>query len=363
MKIALLGSRGIPNTYGGFEQFAERLSVGLAEKGCEVWVYCPHDHSYHEKMWKGVHLVHCYNPKHLLGEAGQFIYDLNCILESRRHSYDIIYQLGYTSSSLWFKLHARKPFLLTNMDGMEWQRAKYNRLTRYFLKKAEKWAVHSSDGIIADSEAISAYLTSNYECSPAFIPYGADQFSPTNTSMANIGDLQPGTYFLCVARLQADNHPETIIRGWQQSGCTEKLVITGNTSNSYGRYLRKTYAHLPGLIFTEGIYKKELLNTLRYNSRICFHGHSCGGTNPSLLEAMACRAFIGAHDNPYNREVLGEHATYFKNEDDIARIISAAPDTSARLTMIEANLHRIEEKYSWDKIVQQYYELFEAKLK
>jgi hypothetical protein len=101
LKIAILGTRGIPNNYGGFEQFAEYLSEGLTEKGHEIYVYSPHNHNYQEKEWRGVKIIHCFDPEYKVGTAGQFIYDLNCILDSRKRGFDIILQLGYTSSSVW----------------------------------------------------------------------------------------------------------------------------------------------------------------------------------------------------------------------------------------------------------------------
>src|SRR5678815_4853342 len=103
MKIAILGTRGIPNSYGGFEQFAEYLSLGLTNKGHHVTVYNSHNHTYQENSWNGVNIVHCYDPEYLIGTAGQFVYDLNCILDCRKKDFDIILQLGYTSSSVWLK--------------------------------------------------------------------------------------------------------------------------------------------------------------------------------------------------------------------------------------------------------------------
>ncbi|RYZ18900.1 MAG: DUF1972 domain-containing protein, partial [Chitinophagaceae bacterium] len=121
MKIALLGTRGIPNHYGGFEQFAEYFAVYLAGKGHEVYVYNSGHHPYQEKTFKGVNLIHCTDPEDKIGTAGQFIYDLNCILDSRKHSFDIILQLGYTSNSVWHFLLPKKPVIITNMDGLEWK--------------------------------------------------------------------------------------------------------------------------------------------------------------------------------------------------------------------------------------------------
>ena len=119
MKIAIIGTRGIPNYYGGFEQFAQYLAKGLTQKGFEVTVYNSHTHPYQKKTWNGVNIVHCKDLEYKMGTAGQFIYDLNCILDARKKQYDVILQLGYTSNSVWGWLLPKKTIVTTNMDGLE----------------------------------------------------------------------------------------------------------------------------------------------------------------------------------------------------------------------------------------------------
>ena len=163
LKIAILGTRGIPNHYGGFEQFAEYLAKGLVERGFEVSVYNSHNHPYREKTWNGVEIIHCYDPEDKIGTAGQFIYDLNCIKDSRKRDFDIILQLGYTSSSVWNRFLPRKRTIITtNMDGLEWKRSKYSKPVQQFLKRAEGLAVKFSDHLIADSKGIREYLKEKY---------------------------------------------------------------------------------------------------------------------------------------------------------------------------------------------------------
>src|SRR5215212_8082206 len=118
LKIAILGTRGIPNNYGGFEQIAGYLSKGLVEKGHDVTVYNSHRHPYKNNSWNGVQITRCYDPEFLAGTAGQFVYDLNCILDTRKKKFDIILMLGYTSSSVWNKLYAKNAVVITNMDGL-----------------------------------------------------------------------------------------------------------------------------------------------------------------------------------------------------------------------------------------------------
>ena len=127
LRIAILGTRGVPNHYGGFEQLAEHLGPGLVKAGHAVTVYNSHNHPWQEAQWEGVNIVHCYDPEYLLGSAGQFIYDLNCIIDARKKNFDVILQLGYTSSSVWGRFYPRDSVVISNMDGLEWKRAKYSK--------------------------------------------------------------------------------------------------------------------------------------------------------------------------------------------------------------------------------------------
>ncbi len=363
MKVAILGTRGIPNSYGGFEQLAEKLSAALVKRGCSVWVYCPHNQHVKENSWNGVNLIHKHNPEQWMKEAGQFVYDLLCISDSRSRNFDLILHLGYTSSSVWFKLHSKNHVIITNMDGMEWKRSKYGRASRMFLRYAEKLAIKKSNVFIADSKAIANYLEEKYKRMPVFIPYGAAEFQNPDSSYISGMQLDAREYFLNVGRLQKDNNTETIIKGWILSGSDKKLVITGNTNNAYGKYLRKKYKGIERLIFSEGIYDSLILNNLRYFADIIFHGHSCGGTNPALLEAMACKNLISAHNNEFNREVLGENALYFNNPEEIAYHIKNIPEDTRVKSMISNNLEKIKLFYSDDIIAESYYKLFADSIK
>ena len=178
ISIAIIGTRGIPNNYGGFEQFAEYLSVGLVQRGCKVTVYNSHSHPFQDKTWNGVDIVHCNDPENKYGTIGQFIYDFNCILDTRRKSYDIILQLGYTSSSIWWRLlPKRKTIITTNMDGLEWKRTKFSKPTQLFLRFAEKLAIKHSDYLISDSIGIQKHISDSYGMESTYIPYGSHVFS------------------------------------------------------------------------------------------------------------------------------------------------------------------------------------------
>lgn len=352
MKLGIIGTRGIPNRYGGFEQFASFLGPALAERGHEVYVYNPSYHPFREKQWKGVHIISKYSPGRRIGSTAQFIYDLNCILDARLRGFDALLQLGYTSSSVWSFLFPGKSGIITNMDGMEWRRSRYSRPARWFLRYAEKRAVKGSDLLIADSQRIQQYLEEKYRKQALFIAYGATPFERPDRSLLAPFGLTPSGYHLAVCRMEPENNPEMIIRGWLLARSKTPLVIVGDCSNGFGKYLRRTYAR-PDILFAGGIYDPQALNNLRFFSRLYFHGHSVGGTNPSLLEAMACRCLIAAHGNEFNRFVLGENAFYFEDAEEVAALLKREPDKNGYAAFTANNLQKIRENYSWQRITDQ----------
>jgi len=355
MKIALFGTRGIPNHHGGFEQFAEWFGPYLAQKGHEVYVYCSHNHPYRAHEFKGAKLIHCYDPEYKLGTAGQFIYDLNCLLDARKRKFDVLLQLGYTSSSVWYPLLPKKTIIATNMDGLEWKRSKYHPLVRRFLAKAEAWAVKSSDHLIADNTAIQDYLKEKYSATSTYIPYGAEVFqTPDQEALKEYG-ISPGGYDLIIARMEPENNIETILDGVAQSQKQGLCLVVGkHQATPFGRYLTKKYENQANIRFLGGIYNQEVLDNLRHHARIYFHGHSVGGTNPSLLEAMGSQVLIAAHNNAFNKAILGKDALYFSNADQVCSLLDREPDISAAKVMIQANADKIRNLYSWDKVNADY---------
>jgi len=353
LKIAIIGTRGIPNNYGGFEQLAEYLSVGLCERGHEVSVYNSSNHLFKENNFKGVNIIHCFDAENKIGTAGQFIYDLNCILDSRNRNFDVILQLGYTSSSVWSFLFPRHSKIVTNMDGLEWKRSKYSRLVKMFLRHAEKWAINTSDSIVADSMGIQSYIKNYYQKNSVFIPYGATVFNTPDPKVIEKHELQKHNYFLLIARFEPENNIETIIKGYLKSSAKEPLVLIGSAQNKFGRYIKSTYNN-PRIKFLGTIYDIDQLNNLRHYCKLYFHGHSVGGTNPSLLEAMASKSLICAHKNEFNQAVLNNDAVYFLDEDDITSIIEVQLNIEQREKNISKNLKKIETIYTWKSVFDSY---------
>jgi glycosyltransferase involved in cell wall biosynthesis len=356
LRIGIIGTRGIPNHYGGFEQFAQYLSLGLVQRGHDVYVYNSSNHPYQDSGWNDVQIIHCKDPETKLGSFGQFIYDLNCINDSRTRDFDVLLHLGYTSDSVWHWRWPRNTINIVNMDGLEWMRSKYNKVTQKFLKLAESLAAKNAPILIADSKYMQEYLKKTYNKSSVYIPYGAEPFTEIDLSVFRKYKINPGEYYLLIARMEPENNIEMIIRGFLASGSPYPLFIIGNTKNDFGKKMTSKYNN-ELLHFCGPVYDQGELNNLRYYSLKYFHGHSVGGTNPSLLEAMACQCNIAAHNNLFNKSILENDADYFSSAEEITSVISwpACEKTTARRK--QSNLARINSIYSQQKNIDDYEQL------
>ncbi len=356
LRIAILGTRGIPNHYGGFEQFAEHLSAGLTERGHSVTVYNSHLHPFKKDSWNAVKIIHCFDPEKMLGTAGQFVYDLNCILDARKRNYDIILQLGYTSSSVWGSFLPKQAVSITNMDGLEWKRSKYSKPVKRFLKFAEGLAVKKSDYLIADSPEIKKYLSNKYDLPILYIPYGAEQYNNEDEKILADYCLTKRNFSLLMARMEPENNIEAVLDGMHLGNSEKKFLVIGDISNRFGKYIVHKYKNDSRILFTGSIFHSQKIHTLRTFSHLYFHGHSVGGTNPSLLEAMSSKALIAAHDNPFNKSVLQNDALYFSDANDVRRIIETTKRAEQE-KKVDNNLSKITDQFNWQKIISQYEEL------
>jgi len=357
MNIGILGTRGIPNEYGGFEQFAEFLSVGLVKRGHKVWVYNSHKHNFKESIYKGVNLIKCFDPEYRIGTPGQFIYDFNCIRDARKRSFDILLQLGYTSSSVWGKFLPSNQVIVTNMDGLEWKRSKYNKAVRKFLLRAEQWAVNTSDHLVADSVGIRDYLKNKYGVNSTYIPYGATVFKMPEKNEIDEYRVEPGRFDMLIARLEPENSIEMILDGKNKSNIDFPFLVIGNHQTSFGKYLKGKFANDARIRFIGGIYNQDKLNQLRFHSRLYFHGHQVGGTNPSLLEAMGSQSLIAANNNIFNKAILQGDSFFFNSEDDVKFLLENTVK-SDNLNKISNNINKIEVEFNWNRIIDQYENLF-----
>ena len=363
MKIAILGTRGIPNNYGGFEQCAEYLSIGLVNKGHKVAVYSPHFHPYKEDTYKGVKIIKQLSPSKLFGHsASNFIYDYLCFKDAIGKEFDIILELGLITSSLSiiFCNHQGK-IVVTNLDGLEWKRSKWNKLIQTLTKKLEKYGVKHSDYLIADNIGIQDYIRQEYNIESEFISYGAFDILPPNDTCLNQYGITKGIYFLTIARLEPENNLEIIFDGYISSNKKAPYYIIGNHNTSYGKFLKEKYKN-KGIIFLGGIFNKIHLDNIRYYSKLYIHGHSVGGTNPALLEAMAAKTLILAHNNQFNKSVLGENAFYFSSSDELSKLFKQDLELKKKEFTLN-NLSKIDSVYRWQIVIDQYESYFLRLLK
>lgn len=368
MKIAFVSTRGIPNNYGGFEQFAEYISVGMAQRGHEVVVYSPKFHPYQESTYKGVRIKHIYSPETWMGSSvGSFFYDFASLRDAlKKEDFDIIYEAGYTSiipAYIWFNVKKRKrPIFTTNMDGLENKRSKFSPMVRRFLDWEEKMAVKYSHYLIADNMGIHDYYKEKYGKESKFLAYGADIHDDFKAEYLEEFGLKSEEYYILIARLEPENNIVMAIEGYLHSkeNGRRPLIVVGKTNTPHGKELVEKYGNERNVEFVGGIYDFKKLDSVRHFSKAYFHGHSVGGTNPSLLEAMAAGCFIFAHDNIFNRAVLKENAFYYPSADKVTEYLNRI-DTIAEGSKIQytaRNIEVIRNEYSWESLIDKHENIF-----
>lgn len=356
MKIIITGTRGIPNEYGGFEKFAQELGRGLSMMGHEAIVFNPSNHSYPGDSWEGVRIVRQKLYFSFFSPLSSLVYDFHCLRKAFSMGPDLVLSCGY-SSSLFLPLLtiSTKIPVITHMDGMEWQRSKWGPFAKAFLKWNESLAMRYSHAKVVDHPRVGDYYYKNYGEDVYCIPYGAGSCIP-----GDLSGLSPREeYGLVISRLEPENNVEMIIRAFLKADVSYPLLVVGDTGTSYAKELLRLYSGQEKIVFLGSVYREDDLASLKSGCTAYFHGHSVGGTNPSLLEAMACSCLIFAHDNMYNRQVLGEDAVFFSDASTLADRLWKT-DTLPRERMAEANLERVNTIYNWEKITSRYLELFES---
>lgn len=361
MKLAILGTRGIPARYGGFETFAQELSVRLAANGVDVTVYCPTDATKPDEEYRGVKLKYVKLPA--LGPFDQMFWDAKCFCLVGGE-FDVVYMLGMGGAfTAWVpRLWGSRVWI--NTDGIEWRRTKWNLLQRSYVMLVEALSVLFSSRVIADSHAIEGYLHHRYRglARVSTISYGAYPVTgrPDPSTLIK-WSLEPSEYYAIVCRLEPENHVLEIIEGFESSQSGLPLVVVGDVSHP-NPYVRQLLQHKNERIrFVGTIYEHDLLVALRYHSRAYFHGHSVGGTNPSLLEAMACSNLVVAHDNQFNREVLSDAGLYFRSPNELVSVIrSIERGKIDESTLRKRALQRIVSNYQWEMILQSYMQVLKS---
>jgi len=354
-KIAIVGSQGIPAKYGGFETMVEFLTKELHEK-FEFTVYCS-GRVYEAKNKKYNNSKMVYVP--LLANGFQSTpYDIISLFHAARNN-DIILILGTSGSIIlpvfrWFYPNKK---LIINVDGLEHKRQKWNKLIRAFLKLNTKLSVKYADVIVSDNKAIKDYLLINYQKNSKLIPYGGDQVTKIPLSPEIRQKLSlPEYYAFNVSRIEPENNTEMILKAF--SSLNYPLVFIGNWNHSkYGLRLKRKYSIFKNIRLIDPIYEQYTLDQIRSNCTVYIHGHSAGGTNPSLIEAMNSGLPVFAYDVIYNRETTNNEAFYFRNENDLRTLMDHLEKEP--LAKLASRMNEIaKNKYTWKEIARQYARLF-----
>jgi len=323
--------------------------------GHEVVVYTVGNHPEKITELNGVAIRYIFNPEKRLGLSGQFIYDFLCILDARAQNFDVILQLGYTTSGIWSFLWPKHK-TITNMDGLEHQRAKYAGPLASFLKWSERRAAKRSKLLIADNPEIANYL-SKYNVPISTIAYGSKIVEePADAKeLLQRNHLPTDNFHLHIGRIQPDNHVFELLDAAVNSG--ETLVTVGDYTTRYGRKLKATFPE-PNIIYAGTIYDKTVLNALRTRATFYLHGHSVGGTNPALLEAMGSGSMVLAHENPFNASVLGGLGALWKDEEALTRLLTQRPSDEIRSEQARLSRERIKTHFNWEDVAENYLQSF-----
>lgn len=365
INVAILGTQGIPARYGGYETFAEELSTRLVNKRFDVTVYCPVNPALPQPtQYEGVRLTYVKSPGR--GGLANILFDVWCLFACLG-KHDIIYLCGYGASFLAFLPRLFGARVWINLGGLEWKRSKWPAPIRAYVKVSEWLCGQFANRLICDAKAILAYYEKEYKsfATLSFLAYGVAPLPLTEKSADLLPEgLSPYHYDVLVSRLEPENNIKEIIEGYMGRQGPRPLVVIGNLDKRpYVNKLREMADDR--IVFLGGVYDREKLAALRRFAFIAFHGHSVGGTNPSLLEAIAAGRPILAHDNPFNREVGGPLLRFFKEPADIPIQLTEieAVGTAAELDQTGRANAWLDEHYSWARIAEDYASLFREDLK
>ena len=356
LSIAMVGTRGIPARYGGFETCVEEVGRRLADRGHDVVVYCrsasedPRPAAVH----LGMRLVHL--PALRRRSLETLSHTALSVGHLARRRTDAAFVFNAANSPFLPVLRAARVPVATHVDGLEWQRDKWSGTGKAYYRFAESLAVRWSDALIADAVGIADYYRDEFQAATELISYGAPRIHPEADRLAELG-LERGGYHLVVARFEPENHVDVIVEGYRASSSSAPLVVVGSApyAEEHTRRIR-SFAD-DRVRFLGGVWDQELLDQLYGGARTYLHGHSVGGTNPSLLRAIGAGAPTTAFDVGFNREVLGEAGRYFSTASHVAHHIDAADADAAVLTERSAGSREAALRYDWDDVADRYEDL------
>lgn len=362
MKLSILGTRGIPAKHGGFETFAERLALYLTERGWEVTVYCQLDGAgqTYEDTWRGIRRVNI--PVKLNGAVGTIMFDWKSTLHAAGED-SLKLTLGYNTAvfSLLYRLRGRTN--LFNMDGIEWKRPKWSLPEKIWLMMNEVCGCYLGNHLIADHPGIKRHLETRVSSEKiSVLLYGSDALKEASREMLDRFGVEPGKYALLVARPEPENSILETVRAFSASASGMKLVVLGNYYPDGIPYHKAVLdAASDQVIFPGAVYEPEVINALRFHCGFYIHGHTVGGTNPSLVEALGAKSPVLAHDNQFNRWVAGDGAIYFRDEAECREQIAGLVGDQAKLKeMATSSRLRHQEAFTWPAVLGAYESLLRS---
>jgi len=361
----MLGLYGMPLPqlhFTGFETAFGEIAPRLVAMGHDVTIYCRgSQYPQHLRVaeHKGVKLKYVPSPggKNLSGLVATLLAALHALVIGR---YDLFFfvNVGMGHHAALCRIMGAK--VVMNVDGLDWERAKWGRLARLYFRSAARSAIRFCNRLITDAEAMRVIYLEKFHKETTMIAYGAYIESSENPQAVREFGVEPNDYYLIASRLIPENHADLIILGFLESGTTKKLLIAGgaNYDSPFHRRLREIATDK--VIFTGHIHDQSLIKELHCNCFAYLHGHSVGGTNPSLLKAMGYGNCILALDTVFNREVLGDTGLFFsKDERELATLMQRVEKEPALVDQLRRKApQRIEKEYSWDKVSEQYDRLF-----
>ena len=359
MKVALLGTRGVPAQYGGFETAVEEIGARLADRGYEVTVYCRNP-GQTMTSYRGMNLVNVPAIKHRMTEtlSHTAISTAHSIIRDRP---DVVLMLNAGNAPMLKPLAIAKIPSAIHLDGLESRREKWRGAGARYYRWAERSAVRWGDVVIADAQAIADHVQKEYGRTCTVIPYGAAVIHSGASRLAEL-DVTESQYHLIVARLEPENHVLDAVHAYRESAEELPLIVVG--SAPYAQWYIDKIEHAasgdPRIRMVGSIYDAELLDQLYGNARTYIHGHSVGGTNPSLLRAMGAGAPVLAFDVEFNREVTAGQAFFWADAQALTELFDEISTGAfdARLTELGAlGQARVAEHYQWDAVTDMYEEV------
>lgn len=363
-KLSILGCRGIPGNHGGFETFAQRLSHYLVKQGWEVTVYCEdyEGKKLSESYWNGIRLINI--PVPTQSAAATILFDWKSTLHAAKEG-NLILTLGYNTAMFcaWYRIKGLVNVI--NMDGLEWRRQKWSTPEKAWLYLNERLGCWFGNHLVADHPEIANHLATRVSRSKiTTIPYGAERVGSADANLLKPYGLEPGGYSIIIARPEPENNILEIVSAFSRKPRGSKLVVLGNYKPETNSFHKQVLAAASNeVVFPGAIYDQATVGALRYYATLYVHGHSVGGTNPSLVEAMGAGASVLAHRNHFNQWVAGPGAHYFEDATECANAFDTLLDNADELRrMKQASLIRFKEGFLAEIECRTYEDLLERAL-